>query len=176
MSSLYYVIADKTGRIYRGGHAFDGTLPPKYEGTLVICDKAVARDASGYTVVDGVLVPPPVEFVQAAERRVLVDRALKAGLTINSPTQPLIDGTYSLSQNARNNINSIENFILKHGKFPGTAGILSYPDQGTQLHLFYEVQTFSDFATAVTNYVTDLDLYGAGVPGVALPESSVVIA
>jgi hypothetical protein len=173
MTAIYYVVPDGKGGIRSGGHSPDGTLHPTVP--VIVCTKEISQNFMGYTEANGVLVPPPAEYVQAQAAKKTADTALSAGITVTSTTQPLIDGVYSLSQSARNNINSIENFILKHGKFPGTASVLNYPDKLGVMHAFYEVQTFSDFATAITNYVTDLNSYAHGfIP--ALPESTVVIA
>ncbi len=174
MTALYFVMADASGKILRGGHSPDGTLPPT--GQVILCSKEISQNYMGYTVVKGELVSPPAEYVRAQEAKKAADVALLAGLTVNSTTQPLINGTYSLSQSARNNINSIENYIQKHGKFPGTAEVLVYPDSIGVMHSFYEVQTFIDFSTAILNYVTDLNTYGSGLTTMPMPESTVVIA
>jgi hypothetical protein len=106
-----------------------------------------------------------------------IQAALAAGLAISSTSTPAIDGTYPVDAVTQTKIGQIEIFIQKNGTFPGSAGTsLAWFDTAGVAHIFPSVTLFSEFATAVANYVADLDLYGASAPGAALPSPSVNIA
>jgi hypothetical protein len=103
--------------------------------------------------------------------------AISAGLTVTSTSTPAIDGTFPVDQATQTKISSVETFIERNGVFPGSAGTsLAWFDITGTPHVFPSTTVFSAFATAVANYVADLDLYGASAPGATLPPASVTIA
>lgn len=119
--------------------------------------------------------PPPLTPEQQLAS--VVSSALAAGLTITSTSTPAINGTYAVDQAAQSRINAIETAILKNGAFPGSNGSqMAYPDITGKLNVFPSTALFSEFATAVADYVADLDLYAAGATGATLPSASVTIA
>lgn len=102
--------------------------------------------------------------------------AILAGLTVTSASAPAINGTYPIDRAAQTNISSVEIFIEKNGAFPGASGTsLAWYDIAGVAHIFPSVAIFSEFATAIANYVADLDLYAAGAPGSTLPTNSIPI-
>jgi len=139
---------------------------------------------SGYAVVDGALVAPTpltaaqIEAQQTAQALAAsVQSALAAGLTVTSTSTPAVNGAYPVDATAQTKITSIELFIVKNGTFPGMSGTsLAWHDVLGAPHIFPSIAIFSEFATAVANYVTDLDLYGAGASGATLPAASVTIS
>ena len=134
----------------------------------------------GYTVANGDLVAPaaPTAAELAAQQlAATVAAAFAAGLTITSTSTPAINGTYAVDQSAQTRISAIETAILKNGAFPGSNGTqMAYPDISGKLTVFPSTALFSEFATAVADYVADLDLYAAGATGATLPSASVTIA
>lgn len=103
--------------------------------------------------------------------------AIAGGLAITSTSTPAVNGTYAADQAAQLRINAIETAILKNGAFPGPNGTqIAYPDAAGAMHVFPSPALFSEFATAMANFVADVDLYAAGAPGAALPPSTVTIA
>jgi hypothetical protein len=119
--------------------------------------------------------PPPPTAAQALSAQVAA--AFAAGQTITSSSTPALNGTYPVDAATQNKIAQVEMFIQKNGVFPGSSGTsLAWYDIAGAAHIFPSVVLFSEFATAVANYVADLDLYGAGAPGATLPSSSVTIA
>lgn len=119
--------------------------------------------------------PPPLTPEQQLAS--VVSSALAAGLTITSTSTPAINGTYAVDQAAQSRINAIETAILKNGAFPGTSGTqMAYPDITGKLNVFPGLASWNAFATAIADYVADLDLYAAGAPGSRLPAAAVTIA
>lgn len=103
--------------------------------------------------------------------------AMAEGLTIACTSTPAINGVYAVDQDAQMRINAIETAILKNGAFPGSNGSqMAYPKIDGALVVFPSTALFSEFATAVANYVADLDLYAVGASGASLPSPSVTIA
>lgn len=118
--------------------------------------------------------PAPSAAEQLATQ---VAKAFAAGITITSTSTPALNGTYAIDPAAQQRINAIETAILKNGAFPGSSGTqLAYYDAAGAPHVFPSVAEFSAFATAVANFVADLDLYAAGAPGASLPSADVTIA
>lgn len=103
--------------------------------------------------------------------------AMAAGLTITCTSTPALDGVYAVDQAAQARINAIETAILKNGAFPGSNGSqIAYPKIDGTLVVFPSTALFSEFATAVANFVADLDLYAAGATGASLPAAALTIA
>jgi hypothetical protein len=124
------------------------------------------------------VVPAPTAALVAAQALAAsVQAAFAAGLTITSTSTPAVNGTYPLDALTQIALGQIEVFIEKNNAFPGSSGtsLVRYDAAGVG-HIFPSVAVFSEFATAVANYVVDLDLYAAGAAGASLPASSVTIA
>lgn len=103
--------------------------------------------------------------------------AFSAGLTIVCTSTPALNGTYPIDPTTQNKIASVELFIQKNSAFPGTGGSsIAWYDTSNTPHIFPSITIFGEFATAVANYVADLDLYAAGAPGASLPSATVTIA
>ncbi len=133
-----------------------------------------AAEAAKWVEVTGSWPPPPTAAEQLAAS---VAAAQAAGLTITCTSTPALNGTYAVDQAAQARINAIETAILKNGAFPGSSGAqLAYPKIDGTLVVFPSTSVFSEFATAVANYVADLDLYAAGAPGATLPSPALTIA
>jgi hypothetical protein len=50
------------------------------------------------------------------------------------------------------------------------------PDISGAMHIFPSIAAFDEWSTAIANHVAAIDLYGASVPGAALPVASITIA
>ena len=130
--------------------------------------------AAKWVEVTGSWPPAPTAAEQLAAA---VAQAFAAGITITCTSTPALNGTYAVDPAAQARINAIETFVLKNNAFPGSSGAqLAYYDLGGVPHVFPSVALFSEFATAVANYVADLDLYAAGAPGATLPSPALTIA
>lgn len=120
---------------------------------------------------------PTAADIAAQALRAAVANAFAAGLQITCTSTPAIDSTYALDQTTQAKINAIETAVMKNGVFPGSSGAqLAFPDIAGVFHVFPSVTIWGEFATAVANYVTDLELYAAGAPGATLPSTAVTIA
>lgn len=136
-----------------------------------------AAMANNWTEITGSWPLAPAPLTPAQQLAAQVDAAFAAGLTITSTGTASINGTYAVDQNAQTRIAAIETAILKNNAFPGSNGTqMAYPDITGKLIVFPSTALFSEFATAVANYVADLDLYAAGASGATMPSASVTIA
>lgn len=121
------------------------------------------------------LAPPTLTAAQVAAATAA--SAMAAGLAITSTSTPALNGTYPVDEIKQTQIGQVEVYIQKNGKFPGSSGTsLAWFDISGTAHIFTSTALFSEFATAVADYVADLDLYGASAPGATLPAASITIA
>jgi len=113
--------------------------------------------------------PPPLTLAQTALGMIA------SGLTIVSTSAPAINGLYSTNAAAQNNILAIQVYIQSNGKFPGSSGSLLWLDQNNSPHTFTTTGQFTEFASAIADYVSDLTLVAMTGSG-ALPPDSTPIA
>jgi hypothetical protein len=113
--------------------------------------------------------PPAPTLAQQAQA------ALLSGLAITSTSTPTLNGTYAIDVASQQKINSVALFVAVNQNFPG--GTTSYPwlDMSGTAHTFPSIAEFDAFATAVANYVAQLDMIIVTNTG-TLPASTVTIA
>jgi hypothetical protein len=113
--------------------------------------------------------PPAPTLAQQAQA------ALWAGVAITSTSTPALNGTYAIDPSSQMKINSMALFVAVNQKFPG--GATSYPwlTMSGTANTFPSITEFDAFATAVADYVAQLDMIIATGTG-TLPASSVTIA
>jgi hypothetical protein len=122
----------------------------------------------GYTFAAPPAPPAPTPAQQA-------QAALTAGLAVNSTSTPALNGTYAIDPTSQMKINSVALYVAVNQKFPG--GATSYPwlTMSGTASTFPSIAEFDAFATAVADYVAQLDMIIATGAG-TLPASSVTIA
>ncbi|MDE1906632.1 MAG: hypothetical protein KGH75_09310, partial [Rhodospirillales bacterium] len=98
-------------------------------------------------------IPPPTPTLaqQAAAM-------IAAGLGITSTGTPALNGTYSVDATAQHNIQAVQIYIQANGKFPGSSGTYAWLDKAGAPHAFPTVAEFTAFATAVADFVADLQM------------------
>jgi hypothetical protein len=112
----------------------------------------------------------PLELLTAS-----VNNAINNGICITCSSVPSINSIYGIDILSQNKITSIEAFIEKNNFFPGSIGNnFALADINGNLRIFNSTSLFSEFATAVANYVADIYLYASGALG-SLPSNSVNI-
>jgi hypothetical protein len=126
------------------------------------------QSGSSYTFAEPAAPPAPTLAQQA-------QKALAKGLTISSKSTPALNGTYNISPGSQQKMNAVALYIAVNQKFPG--GSLTFPwlDVSGTSHIFLNTPEFFAFATAVADYVAQLDMIIATGAG-TLPASSVTIA
>lgn len=144
---------------------------------------AVQSDTAGIgdTYAGGVFAAPvpsePAPLTASQQLAATVAAAFAAGLAITSTSTPAINGTYAVNDAAQARIGRVETYVLKNGAFPGSDGTqMAYPDITGKLNVFPGLAAWNAFATAIADYVAELDLYAAGAPGSRLPAAAVTIA
>ena len=110
--------------------------------------------------------PPSLAQQAAAE--------LAGGITITSTSTSSLNGTYSLSGDAQQNINAIVTYILANGDFPGNSATYTYLDQSGAPHVFPNTQAFKSFATAAANLVSELKTVQLTNSGTLPPETATI--
>ena len=100
---------------------------------------------------------------------------MTAGLTVNSTSEPAINGTYAIDPATQGKIAAVEVYIMKAGTFPG--GVSTYPwsDTSGTIHTFPNTATFQAWATAIADHVSAIDTIIATGTG-SLPAATVTIA
>lgn len=127
-----------------------------------------------WAVADGMLVAysPPATTPSLAQQAML---AFGAGLRVTSASAPAIDASYAIDAASQAKIAAVEVYILKNGAFPGMAASYPWPTLAGAIVTFPNVTVFQDWATAVANYVSALDIIIATNAG-ALPSAIAAIA
>lgn len=123
--------------------------------TLVKSSTAKMGDtyASGVFTSPSLPAPSPMTAHQEAEA------TLASGINLTSESTSELNGRYSVNTASIANINAIETFIMKNNAFPGELSELPWLDFHGDMHTFTSTDLFSEFATAVANYVTLVVLY-----------------
>ena len=62
--------------------------------------------------------------------------AMTAGLTINSTSEPAINGTYAIDPATQGKIAAVEVYIMKAGTFPGAVSTYPWSDTSGTIHTF----------------------------------------
>lgn len=123
--------------------------------SLVKSDTAIM----GGTYSNGVFTPPPPRVIPPMTPSQQAEAALSFGVNLTSESTPELDAKYSVSTASIANINAIETYIMKNNAFPGELSELPWVDFHGEMHTFTSTDLFSEFATAVANYVTLVVLY-----------------
>jgi len=100
---------------------------------------------------------------------------ISGGLTIISQSASGLNGLYSTNAAAQNNILAVQVYIQSNGTFPGSSGSLVWLDKNSTPHTFTATGQFTEFATAIADYVADLTLISMTGSGV-LPPTTMTIA
>jgi hypothetical protein len=126
------------------------------------------KSGSSYTF----SAPPPAPAPTLAQQAAA---ALAKGLAITSRGDPKLNGVYDISAASQQKINATALYIAVNQKFPG--GQTTYPwlDKAGSVHTFPSTAEFFAFATAVADYVAQLDMIIATGAG-TLPASTATIA
>jgi hypothetical protein len=115
----------------------------------------------------------PAPFVPTLTQQ--AQAALAAGIGITSTGTPSLNGTYAIDVASQQKINSVALFIAVNQKFPGGGTTYPWLDMSGTVHTFPSTTEFNAFATAVADYVAQLDMIIATGTG-TLPVSAVTIA
>lgn len=129
---------------------------------------------SSFTIQAGALVyavvpPPAPTLAQQAQA------ALLAGVQVTSTSTPALNGTYNIDVSAQAKIAATSAYILRNGSFYKGQTTLPWVDAAGAPHVFPSTTIFQDFATAVGDYVYELDMIVTSGTG-TLPSSSITIA
>ncbi len=133
------------------------TLPIAADLLALTAEQWAERMTGQWAVSNGALVAytPPAPVLTLAQQ---AQAALAAGLTVTSTGTPALDGLYSVDAAAQQNIQAVQIYIQANGKFPGSTGTYAWLDKSGAAHVFPSVTEFTAFATAVADYVADLQM------------------
>lgn len=84
--------------------------------------------------------------------------AIIAGLTITSSGTPSLNSIYAIDPGTQAKIEAVALYIAVNGKFPAGQTSLAWADLSGAVHGFPTTAQFQAFATAVGDYVANLDL------------------
>lgn len=101
--------------------------------------------------------------------------ALAAGCQIVSTSTATLSGTYACDPAAQSKIQATALYIQVNGKFPAGKPSLPWADAGGTVRTFGTTAEFLAFATAIGDYVTELEMVVLGEATV-LPAQPVTIA
>jgi hypothetical protein len=104
----------------------------------------------------------------------LAANAINAGLTISSTSTPAINGTYAVDANAQSKLNAVTTYVMLNNAFPANQSAMPWADMSGAAHAL-SIANFKAFATAIANYVAELDLYANGAL-TTIPANTVTIA
>lgn len=103
----------------------------------------------------GIFSPPVVPPLTVQEQ---AQMALAAGCQIVSSATPAVSGTYPLDPATNIRTNSIATYILLNNTFPGGATTYSRADINGTPHAFPSVSVYQEWASAIADYVSALDI------------------
>jgi len=100
---------------------------------------------------------------------------INSGIAITSTGSTSLNGTYATNAAAQSNLLAIQVYLQANGKFPGSSGSLLWLDANNNPHTFTSTGQFTEFASAIADYVADLTLISMTGSG-TLPPSTTTIA
>jgi len=155
------------------------TLAQSYHPDFVASCVAIPPGTSpsnGWTAVDtsGVwtFAAPAVQIPTLAQQ---ASNLIQAGLTIESTSASGLNGLYGTNAAAQSNILAVQVYLQNNGKFPGSSGTQVWLDKAGSPHTFTTTGQFTEFATAIADYVADLTLVAMTNSG-TLPATTTTIA
>lgn len=122
-----------------------------------------------YTAPSTFAAPPGPSVAQQAATM------LQAGCQIASTATPALNGTYACDPAAQQKIQATALYIQVNGKFPAGKTSMPWLDAGGAIHTFATTGEFLAFATAIGDYVTELEMVMLG-QSTTLPTQPVTIA
>jgi hypothetical protein len=126
------------------------------QGTVTASDpRWAAYYASFPASMQSALTPPTTPLPPTPAQQAAA--ALAAGITITSTGTPALNGTYTCDATAQARITSVQAYIQANGKFPGSTSTMVWVLMNGSVVTFPTTAEFTAFATAVANYVWDLD-------------------
>jgi len=167
MGTATHFLTLANGKVTGAGFTPDGTLPPG----AIVCTAEQALGAPYATVAEGVITigaPPAPTLAQQAAA------ALNAGIAITSTGTPALNGTYACDNLTQAKLSRVATFIAVNGKFPAGLTAMPWPDITGAVHEFPTIAEFQALASAVANYVVELDAVIMGLT-TTLPSASTTI-
>lgn len=102
--------------------------------------------------------------------------AISGGIILTSTGTPALNGTYSVAPNIQGQINAVVTYILLNSNFPGGASELPWPDASGTMHVFPTTTSFTNFASAVANFVAQASIYGSSNGAIgSIPSNQITI-
>jgi hypothetical protein len=97
-------------------------------------------------------------------------------LDVSSTATPSLNGNYSVTSESQASINGVATYILLNNKFPGNADTMPWMDADGGQHLFPDVGTFKNFATAYADFLAAVLVFinSGGTIG-SIPSNQVTI-
>jgi hypothetical protein len=130
----------------------------------------------GWTYASGVFTPPfvPTPILTPQQKSQM---ALNAPINLISTSTPALNGSYSVNSSAIANLNAVTTYILVNSAFPGSLSEMPWVDTTGAMHEFPNTALFTQFASAVADYVSQVTLYGDsnGTYG-SLPSPNITIS
>jgi len=145
-----------------------------YQGVVLASDARWATWYAGLPAsTQAQLTPPttPISPSLAQQASLLVG----AGLSIASTSASGLNGIYGTNAAAQSNLLAVQVYLQANQKFPGTSGSMLWLDANNSPHTFTSTGQFTEFATAIADYVADLTLISMTGSGV-LPPTTTTIA
>ncbi|MGC9271934.1 hypothetical protein [Acidiphilium sp.] len=131
-----------------------------------------ATVAVGYLYSGGVFSAPPAPPAPTLAQQATA--AIGKGIAITSTGTPALDGTYACDETAQGQLNRVAGYITTNGKFPAGLTAMPWPDISGVVHEFATTAEFQALASAVANYVVELDAVIMGL-ATTLPAASATI-
>ena len=129
----------------------------------------------GCTWSGAAVVAPTVPTLSVQQQ--LTDQAqalIAGGIAVTSIGTPSLNGTYATDSRAQANMLGVVSYINANGKFPGSAGALTWYDMDGQPHVFSSASEFMALYSAGLDFVMDCQLVADASAG-TLPSATATI-
>jgi hypothetical protein len=153
------------------GFTLDQCFSPDIAAQFVAVPSG-APCAQGWLYANGAFAAPPAPPAPTLAQQ--AQAALAAGVQITSTSTPGLNGVYACDPVSWAKVQGTSLYISVNGKFPAGMASLPWADIAGTAHSFSTTAEFQAFATAIGDYVTELQMAVIG-QATTLPAQPVTI-
>lgn len=160
-----------------------GNITSQYAGPVLLAAPWVSVTQAQFATIvvgstwSGSAVIAPLAPILSAQQQIgqQAQELIAGGLTVVSAGSPsALNGTYATDARAQANMLGLVSYINANGKFPGSAGTLTWYDISGQPHIFSSTSEFMALYSAGLDFVMDCQLVADAGTG-TLPSGTVNI-
>ena len=166
---MKYALIDSNGQVVNTVE-WDGAEVVDFGGLTAIQSDIAAI---GWTYANSTFTAPQVAATTPTVAELAQDALNTIQLT--STSAPSLNGTYHVTPQAISNLNATTTYILLNGTFPKQLTSMPWSDTSATIHYFTIVQ-FKAFASAIADYVAEVQFYVSSGGQMPLPSNQLTIA